>query len=239
MENLKRRYEDADFMKKQLNIILGGAGGIGSYTAYFLSHLNHNLTIYDIDVVEQENIGTQFHALNLIGATKTAAIQSLIANIKGDSFIDNIITFHEKITEEDPLKYIFDVYISAFDNMKARKAMLHHFKEALEINPNAILIDGRLLAENFQIFTVTQETVELYETEFMFDDSEVEDQPCTYKATSHFGGMIGSYITNLVCNYAINLNENQIIRRLPFFIEYNGFITLFTVKDYEYFRETN
>lgn len=230
MENINRRFQDAPFMKKQVSILIGGIGGIGSHATYFLSSLGHNLTLCDADIVEEENIGTQFHSINNIGNSKIFAITNLINYIKNPNFNPNVIS--ASITEELKLSHFYDIYISAFDNMKARKAMLYHFKEALEFNEDAILIDGRLLAEDLQIITVTKDNIEEYKTRFIFDDSEVEDLACTYKATSHFGGMIGSLITNIVCNHVTNLVEGYKLRRVPFFIQYNGLITNFITEDY-------
>jgi molybdopterin/thiamine biosynthesis adenylyltransferase len=230
MENTNRRFQDAPFMKKQVSILIGGIGGIGSHATYFLSSLGHDLTLCDTDIVEEENIGTQFHSINNIRELKIFAIKSLVRYIKNSNFNPSLIA--TSVTEETELPNFYDIYISAFDNMKARKAMLYHFEEALEFNKDAILIDGRLLAEDLQIITVTKDNIEEYKARFIFDDEEVEDLACTYKATSHFGGMIGTLITNIVCNHVTNLVEGCKLRRVPFFIQYNGLITNFITEDY-------
>jgi hypothetical protein len=92
------------------------------------------------------------------------------------------------------------ISISCFDNMKARKIMFNNWKKNEE---RLLLIDGRMTAEGIQIFTATKETENNYE-KTLFEDSEVQDAPCSFKATSHTGAMIGSLITGIVNNYVTN-----------------------------------
>lgn len=54
-----------------------GAGGIGSWTAFFLNKLGVNLTVYDDDIFEERNMGGQLVSKNMIGVYKTDATKYL------------------------------------------------------------------------------------------------------------------------------------------------------------------
>ena len=80
--------------------------------------------------------------------------------------------------------------------------------------------------EQLQIFCVTPDRIEEYERDHLFDDSEVEDAPCTMKQTSHSAAMIASHMVGLFTNHITNIYEREIIRDIPFYYEYFIPITL-------------
>jgi hypothetical protein len=106
---------------------------------------------------------------------------------------------------------------SAFDNMDARKLMFSQWKRVN--SEDKIFIDGRLLAEQLQIFCVTSDKAELYEKEHLFDSSEAIEAPCTFKQTSHTAAMIASHMTGFFTNHLSNLVEPG-TREVPFYWEY-------------------
>ena len=120
---------------------------------------------------------------------------------------------------------------SAFDNMKARRIMFEKWRNTfcnIELdtyNKDAIFIDGRLNAETFQIFSVrnNKEDLDNYEKN-LFDDSEVENESCTFKQTSHFAAMIAAYMVNIFTNHVSNIMNNNNISKVPFYYEYVGMI---------------
>ena len=70
-----------------------------------------------------------------------------------------------------------------------------------------------------QIFCVTPKYISKYK-EHLFDDSEVEDAPCTMKQTSHSAAMIASHMTAFFTNHLTNNNSGDIDRTVPFLWEY-------------------
>lgn len=62
-----------------------------------------------------------------------------------------------------------------------------------------LYVDVRMMAEAFQIIQITPDTIDQYE-QYMFDDRDVPDQDCSYRATTYVGatsaGMIGGAIAN-------------------------------------------
>jgi molybdopterin/thiamine biosynthesis adenylyltransferase len=113
---------------------------------------------------------------------------------------------------------IAPVVFSCFDNMEARKLM---FEKWCEQDDKQIFIDGRMLAEQGMVYAVTPDKIERYK-ETLFDDSEVEDQDCSYKATTHCGKLISSLMTAVMNNYVANeIVTGMPIREVPFEINFN------------------
>lgn len=207
MENTditKSRFSDATWFNTPYEIIIGGAGGIGSWTALFLSRIGHILHIYDMDTVDEVNIAGQFYNLSQIGVNKAVATATNCNN-----FANCEIYTNEKFDEDS---MISPIVISAFDNMEARKLM---FKKWCELEERELFLDGRMLAEVGMVFAVTKGNEEAYK-KHLFDDSEVEDAPCSFKATSHCGAIIGSLITSNLNNYISNKVMGVEARELSF-----------------------
>lgn len=188
-------------------ITLGGMGGINSWTGFFLSRASFPLVVYDFDSVDITNVeGGQLYPRKSINKLKTLAFSEVV-----DEFSDfREIEIFGEFTNES---MISDICVAGFDNMKARKLMW----EAWKANEDRkLFIDPRLLAEEFQIYIVQKnDDYSRYEAT-LFDDSEVGDVPCSYKATSHCGAMIGAYITGVITNFLTNQRLEDDISEVPF-----------------------
>jgi len=222
----KSRFRDASWFDKVDTlpepIVVGGAGGIGSWLTLFLSRmLSHGyLFLYDYDVVEEVNMAGQLFSKKHIGMFKTQAMQNIVT-----SFTDytRLSVQNEKYVAES-LKS--PIMFSAFDNMEARKVMFENWKQEAPKHERAIFIDGRLLAEQLHVFFVTLETADRYEKEFLFDDSEVEDVNCSYKQTTHFAAIIAAKMVQGFTNW---LTDG--LAEVPFYYEEIG--ELFLTKSYD------
>ena len=231
-EEHSSRFKDAPwFPKEETNVIVGGAGGIGSWLTLMLSRAGFYPIVYDYDRLEGHNLAGQLYTKEdaEIGALKVDALKGLCKH-----FADTDITvMAEKYTKDSMSHhYVF----SAFDNMQARKDMFNSWKEYVkewkEFQDIAeaesvanmsleepIFIDGRLTAEQMQIFCVTPDLIAEYE-KHLFDDSEVEDAPCTMKQTSHSAAMIASHMVGFFTNHMTNNAVKDKDRTVPFFWEY-------------------
>ena len=231
-EEHSSRFKDAPwFPKEETNVIVGGAGGIGSWLTLLLSRAGFYPVVYDFDVLEGHNLAGQLYTQKdaEIGALKVDALKGLCKH-----FADTDITVMNERYTKDSMShhYVF----SAFDNMQARKDMFAAWKEYVkeweefksladiskETNVNLaepIFIDGRLTAEQMQIFCVTPDLIAEYE-KHLFDDSEVEDAPCTMKQTSHSAAMIASHMVGFFTNHMTNNAVKDKDRTVPFFWEY-------------------
>lgn len=207
------RFKDAIWAKEagSETIIIGGAGGIGSWLSLFLSRIGYRLFLYDFDNFDETNLSGQFTTKKMIGLPKVAAIRQLCIEFTGNY----INTFNEKFTRNSMHSPIM---AAAFDNMEARKLMFNVWRKYHGvIGQSSLFIDGRLDLERLQIFCVTPETADLYEEKYLFDDSEVPDAACTLKQTSHVAGVIAGIMTAFITNYVSNRKGKMTTN--PFFYE--------------------
>lgn len=225
--NIKDRFKDFEwcpdsepFYGKHATpvILLGGAGGISSWTMLFLSRIGYGVVVFDFDRIEQLNLGGQFYKQSQIGELKVKAL------------VSNVIDFgaNPNMTSYQAMEYLSDsshsrYAICGFDNMKARKVFYEVWKSRYGDVPTAIFIDGRLSAEIYQIFTIRgtdYDRMDEYEAKHLFDDEEVEDGPCTMKQTSHIAAMIGGNITGIFTNHIANVVMGNPFRVIPFYVNY-------------------
>jgi molybdopterin/thiamine biosynthesis adenylyltransferase len=187
------RFRDASWFEKlskyTVPIIVGGVGGIGSWLTLYLSRMmgpDSYLILYDFDKVEEINMAGQLFRTQDIGLLKVAAIKDVVKAFSG---YDKIVAQPDRYDKESLRS---PVMFSCFDNMEARKTMFENWLEEAEKYPESIFIDGRLNAEQFQVYYVTLEWAEKYRKDHLFDDSEVEDANCSYKQTTHFAAAIAA-----------------------------------------------
>ncbi len=217
MEQLQEhnRFKDAPWFPQTDELCLvGGAGGIGSWLSFFLVRAGFKPIVYDFDTIERHNLGGQLFRQSDVDRTKVSALHDILKTFCNEE----ITTFNEKVDENTPTHHFC---FSAFDNMKARKDFFEVWKKSIPNCPvQPIFIDGRLTMEQLQIFCVTPDRISQYEDEHLFDDSEVEDAPCTMKQTSHSAAMIAAHMVGMFTNHITNIYERQVHRDVPFFYEF-------------------
>lgn len=218
---------------KEIDVILAGVGGIGSWTALLLSRLGiRKLVLYDDDVVDTTNIAGQLYSVSNVGLHKTTAIGNMISSY---SQFYNVHTMSQKFTTSS---YPGKVMICGFDNMEARKIFFNVWYNNLKSyaslpgfnSKEYLLIDGRLSAEELQVFCLRGDdiySIEKYAKEYLFKDEEAEPTVCSYKQTSFMSNMIASIINNLFVNYVTNLCDVPLDRDLPFFTSYQADYMIF------------
>lgn len=212
-----------DKTRKQ-DVTIAGLGGIGSYVVFMLSRLDVNtITLYDPDIVERVNLSGQLYNSNQIGDYKVDAAANMIADY---SNYYSFVAKHEKLDENS---MISKVTICGFDNMKARKDAFRNWTNFVARLPEeergeCLFIDGRLAAEELQVFCIKGDDTDgerRYEP-YLFSDSQAAPTVCSYKQTTFMANMIGSIIVNLFINFVANQCNPLIDRDLPFYTEYNA-----------------
>lgn len=225
------RFKGADWFEIVQNqrIVLAGLGGIGSYVSLLLARLGPSeLYLYDDDIFESHNMSGQFVGSNDVGKAKATVA------------MERAIEFGNYLPSLYLSKYEYDkgvklpVMICGFDNMKARKDYYKSWKDYVqsgEVDPKECLfIDGRLLAEEYQIICITGDDTysqEDYEKVYLFDDEDVEEEDCTLKQTSHVAIMIASKMVAYFINFCNNLSEDNFPRRLPYFTHHNALMNTY------------
>lgn len=206
MVNYNSRFKDAPWYTESTkeNIMMVGCGGIGGNSLYCLSKsIPAKYYLIDGDTVVEHNVGTQFFNNTQIGLPK---IEALVNTLKTQS-LASFYQFNHMYSGE-----YLPITITALDNMKARKEVYNTWKSK---ENRELLIDGRLRANLYEIYVVTPGKEDEYE-KTLFDDSEVDEGPCTFKQTAHFGMLIGARITQILVNYLTNKYAGEEICNVPF-----------------------
>ena len=222
------RFSGASWFEaaKGISVTLAGVGGIGSWTSLLLSRISTSIRInlYDDDKVEVVNLAGQLFSSNQVGLYKVYAAQEVIRNFSG-SYCQ---AFSNRITSSSN---IYDkIVICGFDNMEARKLLYSKWKALVQSfltsqRSEFLFIDGRMNAEEFQIFSITGDdeyNMKKYEEEFLFSDAEVAPAVCSYKQTTYCASMIASFIVNSLVNFLSNQNLENMPRQVPFYINYDA-----------------
>ena len=206
-DNRKIRFSDAPWAKAIQHIVIGGVGGIGSWAAMYLARVGHHLYMYDMDIIDETNMGGQLYGISQIGTNKAVAAKENIHTFCGD---DANVTVFEKYNEEEGM--ITPVVFSCFDNMVARKIM---FEKWAAYEKREVFIDGRMLAEVGMVYVVQKGQEDEYRKS-LFADDEVKEAPCSFKSTSHCGALIGSLMISGLNNYLANKTAGNMDRFIPF-----------------------
>jgi len=177
----------------QLPIVIIGAGGIGSMTIIQLMKMGvGNLTIYDMDKVEEHNLPNSFFPLQLIGENKAKAIASL------SNMFTGIVPKHiqEKYEGEDLSMY--DIVIAAPDNMETRRSIWAKVKHTNK----RLYVDARMSAEFMDLYFIdpnNKDDVNFYEKHTLtIMDVDTIEEACTARAIIYNTAGIGSFICNAV-----------------------------------------
>lgn len=229
------RFNGAVWASKanELDVVLAGCGGIGSWTGFVLSRLGlRSIILYDDDVVDSSNISGQLFKIADRNQYKVTALRQMMQSYSG---VWNITTINQKFTSSSaPHK----IMICGFDNMSARKTFFNAWYDNLRnqsktegFNPKEyIFIDGRLAAEELQVFCLRGDDkyfIKKYAEEYLFSDEEAEPTVCSYKQTSFMSNMIAGIINNLFVNYITNLCDVPLERELPFLTTYQADYMIF------------
>ena len=219
---------------KDKKVVLAGVGGIGSYVSFLLSRLGiKELFLYDHDRVELSNLSGQLYTKQQIGKLKVEASKELA---EGFSDYHTVYAIAEHYTEESMTS---DIMICGFDNMAARKVFFENWlehvskKETLEEKKQCLFIDGRLAAEEFQVFAIQgddERCIRLYEEKWLFTDLEALSTLCSYKQTTYMANMIASTMVNIFINSISNQCGPLIDRDVPFYTTYNAETMYFKTK---------
>jgi molybdopterin/thiamine biosynthesis adenylyltransferase len=176
------------------NFEIFGIGSVGSHLTYLLSKTGfRNLRVYDLDTVDEENIGPQCFDFDHIGMNKVDAIAD---KVKKGAGID-IQTCHGRVEESTQLPMEPDtIYICVFDSFSARKLVYDKVK-----NMPGIFIDARIGRFEMSHFLVDlSNTIQKEQYEKTFPTSgEGSDLLCGEKASAFINyELVGRMVANIV-----------------------------------------
>lgn len=196
-EYLIRQWDLHDIDKiRNTRITVVGAGAIGSFTVLSLAKLGfENITVYDDDVIEKENMNCQFYPLDSVGSKKVDALKKLVLDFTGVS----INAIDQRVTSENCI--MTDIIISCVDSMKARKIIFN-------AQASTFLLDARMAAEYccmYRVDLLDRASRDNYEKSLHSDDDAVQER-CTAKATMYTVLLISGQLSKAVLDI---MNENK------------------------------
>ena len=186
------RYQDIINNASDYSYHILGCGAIGSAAATQLCRMGAtHFALYDMDIVEEINIGVSQFTINDIGKNKVDALSNLLFDINEEITIAKFNgRFSEYYAQTEN-----EIAILGFDNMATRlqavEALCLHQKKPQYI------IDGRMGAEHYQQYVIAKPTVKKY-MKIWYSDEDGSVEPCNAKATSYCSNMSGSFIANTV-----------------------------------------
>jgi molybdopterin/thiamine biosynthesis adenylyltransferase len=189
MEYITRHLDLINLDSLKTKIVIVGAGAIGSFTALSLAKMGFSdITVYDFDTVENENIGSQFFSIDSIGKPKVEALQTMIKAFTGIE----IRAVNAKVeTMADKPAHIV---IAAVDNMAVRRMIF-------ETCNCRVLIDPRMGAEFATMSVVdfhgSKAQIDSYK-KTLFSDSSAVQERCTAKTTIYTVLLIAGQVVKAV-----------------------------------------
>lgn len=186
-EFLTRQAEIIPDKVHSTQITVIGAGAVGSFTVLSLAKMGfNNITVYDFDKIDEENMNCQFYRHTDIGRPKVEALQELVYAFTGQK-----ITVHNKrITKADEM--FTNIVISAVDSMEVRKLIAEtiHYKH---------LIDPRMGAEYAVMFAIGEDLNQRANyIKHMYTDTDAVHERCTAKATMYTVNLLAGQICKAV-----------------------------------------
>lgn len=113
------RSSNAFNKMKEINICVCGAGAIGSNLVNNLNRQGfRNITVIDMDRVENKNVATQIYTLRDVGQKKVRALQSLMH--QANKTVVNIIDKQLRSNNAAKMFKGHNLIIDAFDNWESR-----------------------------------------------------------------------------------------------------------------------
>lgn len=190
-EHLTRQMDliPMEILGEKITII--GAGAIGSFTALGLAKMGFsNITVFDHDTVDIENMNSQAYGMHQLGEFKVNALYNLI-NQLCDIKIEPIADFY---TGSKPFQ---GVVISAVDSMKTRSII---WDTHINYPVTKMIIDARMGAEQAMLYSMNpnrQEDRTDYAKTLYTDENAVQER-CTAKATAYTALMLSGLVCKAV-----------------------------------------
>ena len=169
-----------------------GCGAIGSSAALQIARMGASqFCLYDMDKVEEPNVGVSQYTYNDIDKPKVDALQNHLIALG----VFTVNTYFERFSEFYP-QGENDIAILGFDSMSARLQAVEALFSIPGVKP-LYIIDGRMGAEHYQQYVFDKPTASKYKKTWYSDESG-NPEPCNAKATSYCSNLSGSMIANTV-----------------------------------------
>ena len=175
-----------------------GCGSIGSHVIMGLAKIGiEDITCYDYDIVEEDNLPAQFYSYNEVGKYKNIAMmEQLIDYTKVDlNFVQGKLD--DSFTPDLRLN---SIHIIAFDSIEARQMIFNKLKGF-----NVHIIDGRIGGFNYQKYYVKGNEQSQVDKYLKTLEGEFSELTCGEKCLWGVNSMISSKIISDVIKITKNI----------------------------------
>lgn len=181
---------------EQITVI--GAGAIGSFVVLSLVKMGfENITVFDFDTVDVENMNCQFYRFSDIGKPKVLALAELVFDFTGVKI--------EAINKKYEGGKFPGIVIPAVDSMKVRELV---WNEHSMLSPSTkYVIDPRMSAETALMFTMNpmnERDNESYRNT-LYTDADAVQERCTAKSTMYtvlsISGLVAKTVKDIVTGH--------------------------------------
>ena len=180
-----------------------GCGAIGSSAALQLARMGADkFCLYDMDKVEEANVGVSQYTYNDIDKPKVEALHNHLIGLS----VFKVNTYYERFSEFYP-QGENDIVILGFDSMSSRLQAVKALFSIPGVKP-LYIIDGRMGAEHYQQYVFDKPTLKKYENTW-YSDENGSPEPCNAKATSYCSNLSGSMIANTIRKLATGQPFNR------------------------------
>lgn len=177
----------------RINII--GAGAIGSFTALALAKMGfEDITVWDDDKIEVENMNCQFYRQGDIGKPKVQALKELVEEFTGVE----LYTYNERYTGDRPLQ---GIVITAVDSMEVRQMIWN--AHAGRAPGCKLYVDPRMSSESalcYSMQPMKPKDIESYK-KTLYSDANADHERCTAKATMYTACMLSGFVAKVVKDF--------------------------------------
>jgi molybdopterin-synthase adenylyltransferase len=186
---------------KRITIV--GAGAVGSWVALSLVKMGFsNVTVWDHDKIDVENMNCQFYPVAEIGQPKVMALHRMI------KMFTNIDITPMEMKWDKSFELKDEIIIAAVDSMAVRKEIFESCKHP------EIFIDPRMGAETMLLYTFNPnepKDVEGYNASWYSDD-DAKFEKCTAKSTIYCANILAGIVCKTVKNIAVGQTYSRVLQ---------------------------
>jgi sulfur carrier protein ThiS adenylyltransferase len=206
-----RKHPDRDARQRSLvppgrlaacHALVIGVGAIGQQVALQLAALGvPELTLFDDDVVAEENLAPQGYWASDLGQAKVQATQALCRQIHPQAQVTAVAERFKRSTAKELTRTKQLVVCACVDSISTRKLLW----EALRYQA-ALFLDGRLSAEVIRVLAVDHAATDDSYTGTLFDAEQAYAGACTARSTIYTASIAAGLMVGQLTKW---------LRRLP------------------------
>jgi molybdopterin/thiamine biosynthesis adenylyltransferase len=160
----------------------------------------NDITVYDFDKIEVENINCQFYRFSDIGKLKVEALKEIVKDFTG-------VEIEAKPERYEKGMMSKGIVISAVDSMEVRRMIWENHK-SFAISTR-LIIDPRMGAETALAYAMKPcdpKDIKSYEKTLYSDEDAVQER-CTAKATMYTALALSAHVAKIVKDFLCTENE--------------------------------